>query len=101
MQTTNDTDKTEQLLNDMAKRAAARPYYLAGAIKAYQERHQLDRVALATWLDVTDGQLTRLELCGQPDSNEPGRSKDVSDIAQKFGIDPAKLEAILAVGAKP
>lgn len=98
---TNDADKTEQLLNHMAKRAATRPYYLAGAIKAYQERHQLDRGGLATWLDITDEQLTRLELCGQPDATEPGRSKDVADIAAKFGIDPAKLETILAVGAKP
>lgn len=94
----NEQSEKEQLLNHMAQRAAARPYFLAGAIQAYQERHQLDRVALAEWLDVTDGQLTRLELCGQPDATEPGRSKDVADIAGKFGIDPTKLNLILSVG---
>ena len=98
MQTTNDTDKTEQLLNHMANRAAARPYFLAGAIQSYQERHQLDRVALAAWLGIPDEQLTRLELCGQPDATEPGRSKDVVAIADRFGIEAAKLETILAVG---
>ena len=94
----NETNQTEQLLEYMAKRAATRPYFLAGAINAYQERHQLDRVALAEWLGIPDEQLTRLELCGQPDATELKRSKDVADIAAKFGIDPAKLETILAVG---
>ena len=94
----NETNQTEQLLEYMAKRAATRPYFLAGAINAYQERHQLDRVALAEWLGIPDEQLTRLELCGQPDATEPGRSKDVVAIADRFGIKAAKLETILAVG---
>lgn len=84
------------MLKYMAKRAVSRPYFLAGAIQTYQEANQLDRVALAGWLNLTEGRLTRLELCGVPDATEPGHSKDVSDIAGRFGIDVAKLETILA-----
>jgi len=77
------TDEKEAMLAYRANKAAERSFYLASAIKSYQERNQLDRVALANWLDVTDGQLTRLELCGMPDSSEPKRSKDIADIAGK------------------
>jgi len=77
MQSSEQREK-EQLLKYMANRAVTRPYFLARTIEAYQERHQLDRVALTAWLGISDGQLTRLELCGQPDATEPGRSADVA-----------------------
>jgi len=93
---TNDTNTTEQLLSHMANRAAARTYFLAGAIQAYQERHQLDRQALANWLGITPETLTLVELCGRPDPTEARYEQDIEAIASEFEFDPAKLETILA-----
>lgn len=98
MPTHQQSDDKEAALRHMAAKTADRPFFMGEAIKRYQEHNQLDRNAVANWLDVTDGQLTRLELCGVPDQNEPKHSQDVADIAAKFGLDPAKLETILAVG---
>lgn len=86
--------QTDQaLLRRAARRAGARPSFLALALLAYARAEGLDDPALARRLGCPPADLPALLLCRRP-SQDSFRA-DVERIAERFGLDAAPLaEAI-------
>ncbi|HKI37990.1 MAG TPA: hypothetical protein VKA46_39415 [Gemmataceae bacterium] len=89
----NDPDP----LDHLAARVSGDLWFLAAALARYQQRHGLDDAALAAALGCAPTVLTSLRLCRRPGAAAPERTtdQDISDIARRFGIDPAALARIV------
>jgi hypothetical protein len=84
---------TNELLTHTARRAKAKPAYVAWALSRYQTRHALTDEALAKQLGCDRLTLPRLALCLAP--REDHRAEDLAQIAGTLGLHPESLLAIL------
>lgn len=70
-------------------------YFMVGAIRTYQHKYNLNQQALLDWLNITQEQLTELELCRLPKKTDENHYQHLAMLADKFSLDEAKLEQIL------
>jgi hypothetical protein len=78
-------------LERLAGRAAADPFFLAGALSAYARSEALDDAGLAARLGCTPTVLTLLRLCRAPRPEAPVYLQDVARIAARFNLDGERL----------
>lgn len=88
------TDALEQ----MARRVAQDPFFLACPLAEYARSERLDEAALAARLGCRVEDLTRLRLCRAPRAGEVDFKTDVTAIATSFGIDIATLARAIRYG---
>ncbi len=85
-------------LDHLAARVATDPEFLASVLAEYARSETLDDAGLATALGCPTADLTRLRLCGSPRPGAEHFRADVAAIANRFGIDPNVLVAIVRRG---
>jgi hypothetical protein len=85
-------------LDHLAARVATDPLFLAGALTEYARSEGLDDDGLAKALGCERAQLTRLRLCSVPRPEPEQFRADVLAIAERFGIAPNTLTAVLRRG---
>ena len=92
-----DKDKAGETALDFAARKAAQdPFFLGSAFKTWQAGEQKDEAAVAVYLGIAPELLSRLALCRRPNSRNPADfGREVSRIAEHFGIAPAALANLL------
>lgn len=74
---------------------AAHPACCGWSLDQFAEREGLDEAALAAFLGCTDEQVAHLALCLFP---RPKRwREDVTELAERYGCDPARLSQALVV----
>jgi hypothetical protein len=78
-------------LEVLAKRAEGEPFFLGHALAALAAGEKLDDPGLAARLGCPVENLTMLRLCRAPDPGMPEFWDDVTQIAERFGIDPRRL----------
>jgi hypothetical protein len=89
---------TDDLLVAAADRAASRPFYLAGPIRAWQAANGKDAAETLAYLGAAadarrispDQQLARIALCRAPVDRA-----DFLAISARFGIDPHRLARLV------
>jgi len=81
-------------LDHLAARVATDPLFLANALAEYTRSEELDDAGLAAALGCPAGELTRLRLCGAPNSDPEQFRADVAAIAGRFGIDANTLATV-------
>ena len=85
----------QDLLRQAAERASQRPFYLASSLLAYARAERLDDAGLAARLGCDPARLPALLLCRQPTGEGPVFRADVEAIAERFGLDAARLARLL------
>jgi hypothetical protein len=85
-------------LNHLAARVATDPLFLASALAEYSRSEGLDDDGLATALGCLRTDLTRLRLCSVPRPDPEMFHADVLAIAERFGIAPNTLTAVVRRG---
>jgi hypothetical protein len=85
-----------EALDNLARRAAAEPFFLARRLAAHQQRCRLSDLDLAAELHCTAEALTMVRLCRAPREGAEG-VEDVRCVAQRFGCDAGRLAAALGV----
>jgi hypothetical protein len=83
------------LLRRAAERASQHPFYLASSLLTYARAERLDDAALADRLGCDLASLPALLLCRRPTGEAPVFRADVEAIAERFGLDPARLVRLL------
>src|SRR5688572_31704135 len=83
------------LLRRAAERAGRRRFYLASSLLAYARAERLDDAGLADRLGCDLASLPALLLCRRPTGEAPVFRADVEAIAERFGLDPARLVRLL------
>jgi hypothetical protein len=86
-------DHEAAILRRAATRARARPEFMARVLAAYQDIEGMTEARLREHLGVTEANWPRLELCLRPRAE--AFLKDVTQIAQGFGIDRGVLAAVI------
>jgi hypothetical protein len=86
-------DHEAAILRRAAARARARPEYMARVLAAYQDTEGMTEARLREYLGMTEANWPRLELCLRPRAE--AFLKDVTQIAQGFGIDRGVLAAVI------
>lgn len=87
------SDDEAAVLRRAAARARTRPEFMARVLAAYQDIEGMTETRLREYLDVAEANWPRLELCLRPRAE--AFLKDVTQIAQGFGIDRGKLAAVI------
>jgi hypothetical protein len=87
------SDNEAAVLRRAAARARTRPEFLARVLAVYQDIEGMTETRLREHLGVTVANWPRLELCLRPRAE--AFLKDVTQIAQGFGIDRAALAAVI------
>jgi hypothetical protein len=82
-------------LENLARRAAADPYFLASGLAGYQDRHDLDDAGLAAFLGCSLDVLPRLALCRMPSADDAQRAADLAGIATHFGLSLSALRTVV------
>jgi hypothetical protein len=85
-------------LDHLAARVATDPLFLASVLAEYARSEGLDDDGLATTLGCLRTDLTRLRLCSAPRPEPEQFRADVLTIAERFGIAPNTLTAIVRRG---
>jgi hypothetical protein len=85
-------------LERLARRVESDPFFLAGALAAYQASARLDDQALAATLGCSAEVLTRLRLCRMPAITGPGFWDDIRQIAEHFSLDADTLAEVVRHG---
>jgi hypothetical protein len=85
-------------LDAMAVWAAREPFFLASLLAEYARGKDLDDAGLAADLDCPAGELTMLRLCRAPRTDTDEYWDDVTAIAERFGLDPARLSKVVKRG---
>jgi hypothetical protein len=83
------------LLRRAAERAGHHPFYLASSLLAYARAERLDDAALAASLGCDLDTLPTLLLCRRPTGSGAVFRADVEAIAARFGIEAARLAALI------
>lgn len=83
------------LLQRAAERASRQPFYLASSLLAYARAERLDDAGLADRLGCDLASLPALLLCRRPTGEAPVFRADVEAIAERFGLNPARLVRLL------
>ncbi|MCY4639395.1 MAG: hypothetical protein OXC94_03525 [Chloroflexi bacterium] len=86
------SEATQQLLAHAARRAAARPWFIAHVLDAYLAALGGEDEDLAATLDVSARTVSRLRLCRRLSE---GRNEGVVAIAEGLGIDASRLANLL------
>jgi hypothetical protein len=86
-------DHETAILRRAAARARTRPEFMARVLAVYQDIEGMTESRLRQHLGVTDANWPRLELCLRPRAE--AFLKDVTQIAQGFGIDRGVLAAVI------
>jgi hypothetical protein len=87
---------SERALDRAAERASQSPFFLGFALARYARIEGLrDDAELARRLACHPATLSRLRLCRRPDGGSARFAADVLRIAQRFGLDPARLAELL------
>lgn len=86
-------DHETAILLRAAARALTRPEFMARVLAAYQDIEDMTEARLREHLGVTEANWPRLELCLRPRAES--FLKDVTQIAQGFGIDCGVLAAVI------
>lgn len=81
------------VLRRTAARARARPEFLARVLAVYQDIEGMTETRLREHLGITEANWPRLELCLRPRAE--AFLKDVTQIAQGFGIDRGVLATVI------
>ncbi len=90
------TDLTDsELLALAAQRAGDRKFYLASALREYQDLRRIDDASLAQKLGCDAETLDRLRLCRRPATESDTFRTDVQAIAQRFGLAAIDLAVVL------
>lgn len=87
--------RSDDLLRRTAERAGKQPFYLASSLLTYARAERLDDDALAARLGCELAQLPALLLCRRPTGEGPVFRKDVEAIAQRFGLEAARLAQLI------
>jgi hypothetical protein len=82
-------------LDALAKRVEGDPFFLAALLKVYAASEHLDDAGLAAALGCRPDALTGLRLCRAPRAEPRDFRADVARIADYFGLDEARLLAVL------
>jgi hypothetical protein len=85
-------------LDHLASRVATDPLFLASVLAEYARSESLDDDNLVAALGCGRADLTRLRLCGNPRLDPEQFRADIAAIAERFGIDPNTLAAIVRRG---
>lgn len=83
------------LLRQAAERASQRRFYLASSLLAYARAERLDDAGLAARLGCDPASLPALLLCRRPTGEGPVFRADVEAIAERFGLDAARLARLM------
>lgn len=86
-------DHETAILRRAAARARTRPEFMARVLAVYQDIESMTEAHLREHLGVTEANWPRLELCLRPRAE--AFLKDVTQIAQGFGIDRGELAAVI------
>ena len=78
-----------------AQRAAQRSFFLASALRQYQDLHQLDEQGLAHDLGCAPEDLPRLALCRRPVGASATFLDDVEQLTRRFQLKDGRLLALL------
>jgi hypothetical protein len=87
------SDNNAAILGRAAARARTRPEFLANVLAAYQDIEGMAETRLRKHLGVTMANWARFQLCLRPRAEV--FLKDVTQIADEFGIDRGILAAII------
>ena len=87
------SDQEAAVLRRAAARARARPEFLARVLAVYLDIEDMTDTRLREHLGITEANWPRLELCLRPRAE--AFLKDVTQIAQGFGIDRGVLAAVI------
>lgn len=85
-------------LDHLAARVASDPLFLASALAEYARSEGIDDDGLAIAIGCLRADLTRLKLCGAPRPDPEQFRADVLAIAERFGIAPNTLTAVVRRG---
>ena len=80
-----------ELLRWTAERASTDRFFLASALLPYARAEGLDDAGLAERLGCAPDDLPALLLCRRPEKQGGRFRMDVERIAERFGLDPARL----------
>lgn len=83
----------DELLRHAADRALKREEYLGWVLTAYQKAEDWSEAKVRKYLGVTEANWSRLALCLRP--RPETFLKDVTQIAETFGIDRGVLAALI------
>ncbi len=86
-------DNEAAILRQAAARARARPEFLGRVLAVYQDIERMTETRLREHLGVTVANWPRLGLCLRPRAE--AFLKDVTQIAEEFGIDRGVLAAVI------
>jgi hypothetical protein len=87
------SDNNAALLQRAAARARTRPEFMARVLAVYQDMEGMTQTRLQEHLGMAESDWPRLELCLRP--RVEVFLKDVTQIADEFGIDRGVLAAII------
>ena len=83
------------LLRRAAERVGQDHLFLASVLLTYARAEGLDDDGLAGRLGCAPEDLSRLRLCGRPRREAKEFRMDVHRIAERFGLDPARLAEVV------
>src|SRR5215217_3110423 len=89
------TETDGELLRRAAERAGQRRFYLAASLLAYARAERLDDAGMADRLGCDLARLPALLLCRRPTGEGAVFRADVEAIAERFGLNPARLARLL------
>ena len=87
-------------LETLAARAADEPFFLAWLLSAYAFSEGMDDKSLAAALGCPAEEMVMLRLCRTPRTDAKEFWDDVSCIAERFGLDPQRLAAVVKRGRR-
>jgi hypothetical protein len=85
-------------LNNLAARAEGDPFFLGHVLAAFARGERLDTAGLTAALGCRAEDLARVRLCRVPRLEPPGFWQDVTQIAERFGLDAERLAEIVKRG---
>ena len=91
----DDPYNEEDLLDQAARRAAGHEHLFAAILARYSALNGLDDEGLRAHLHCDAATLTRLRLCGRPDSEAPAFALDILRIAERLGLDALTLAQLV------
>ncbi|MGI8552839.1 MAG: hypothetical protein ACR2PL_18935 [Dehalococcoidia bacterium] len=83
------------MMDHAAARAAADPFFVAYALKRWQQSSGFDTLPLAAWLQLPAASLPRLALCRRPDPDGAAFPAEVAQIAVYTGCNAERLAGLL------
>lgn len=89
------------MLDHLANRVAADPFFLAHSLAEFARSEGLDEVALAARLGCREEDLTMIRLCRTPRPDLAGFREDVAAVAGRFGVAFRVLAAGVRHGQGP